>query len=64
MGIPCGLKPLARLLGFVPVEVDREAIHELSAKELEDYVASDAILARELALRRWPTASRAIDTLP
>lgn len=61
LGVPCGLKPLARLLGLSPVEVDREAIHELSAQQLEEYVASDAILARELALRRWPTAQRAID---
>ncbi|MFT7475094.1 MAG: hypothetical protein ACI81L_002028 [Verrucomicrobiales bacterium] len=63
LGLPCGLKPLSRFLGFSPVEVDRTAIHELSAKELEDYVASDAILTRELALRRWMTASRAIDNL-
>lgn len=63
LGMPCGLKPLARLLGLTPVEVDRAAIHELSAQKLEEYVASDAILARELALRRWPTAQRAIDDL-
>lgn len=61
LGLPCGLKPLSRLLGFHPVEVDRENIHDLSAEELSEYVASDAILTRELALRRWPTASRAID---
>ena len=63
LGIPCGLKPLARMLGFVPVEVDRGAIHALSTTELHDYVASDAVLTRELALRRWPTARRAIDRL-
>lgn len=63
LGLPCGLKPLSRLLGLSPVEVDREAIHELTARQLEEYVASDAILARELALRRWPTAQRAIDVL-
>lgn len=63
LGLPCGLKPLARMLGLTPVEVDRTEIHELTAAQLGDYVASDAILARELALRRWPTASRAIDRL-
>ena len=61
LGIPCGLKPLSRMLGLSPVEVDRTAIHELSSEELNDYVASDAILTRELALRRWRTASLAID---
>jgi len=61
LGIPCGLKPLSRMLGLEPVEVDREAIHELSAEALNEYVASDAVLARELAIRRWPTAQRAID---
>lgn len=64
LGLPCGLKPLSRLLGLRPVEVDRGAIHELSRDELSAYVASDAVLARELALRRWPTASRAIDQMP
>ena len=59
--IPCGLKPLAKMVGLRPVEVDSSAIHELSTQELHDYVASDAIIARELALRRWPTAQRAID---
>lgn len=63
LGLPCGLKPLARLVGLHPVEVDREVIHELTPRQLNEYVASDAILARELALRRWPTAQRAIDVL-
>lgn len=62
LGIPCGLKPLSKFVGLRPVEVDASAIHLLSDQELEDYVASDAILARELALRRWPTARRAIDS--
>lgn len=61
LGLPCGLKPLAKLLGLSPVEVDRAVIHELSPEQLVDYVASDAILARELAIRRWPTARLAID---
>lgn len=63
LGIPCGLKPLSKMLGLHPVEVDRAAIHELSGEALNEYVASDAILARELALRRWPTAHRAIDII-
>lgn len=61
LGLPCGLKSLARFVGLDPVEVDRTAIHSLSAPDLAAYVASDAVLARELALRRWATAARAID---
>lgn len=64
LGLPCGLKTLARLAGLEPVEVDRTAIHELSDEALNAYVASDAELTRELALRRWPTAARAIDAVP
>ena len=63
MHLPCGLKALARLMGLSPVEVDREAIHELSREELHDYVASDAIITRLLALRRWETAKLSIDAL-
>ena len=63
LGIPCGLKPLARLFGLEPVEVDREKIHALSQEELDAYVASDAELTRQLALRRWATASQAIDQI-
>ena len=64
LGIPCGLKPLSRLFGLEPVEVDRENIHDLSPLELDAYVASDAVLTRELALRRWATAVHAVDVLP
>lgn len=63
LGIPCGLKSLARMARLTPVEVDRTEIHNLSPEELDAYVASDAELARELALRRWPTARLAIDVL-
>lgn len=63
MGLPCSLKALARFVGLAPVEVDRERIHDLSTKELHDYVASDAIMTRDLALRRWPTAQQHIDCL-
>ena len=62
MHLPCGLKTLARFMGLSPVEVDRERIHELSTDELHTYVASDAIITRELALRRWPTAAASIDS--
>jgi len=61
LNLPCGLKRIARMVGLEPVVVDRESIHTLSTEELAEYVASDAVLARELALRRWPTASLALD---
>lgn len=61
--LPCGLKKLARFVGLSPIEVDRERIHELSTDELHAYVASDAIVTRDLALRRWPTAHKHIDSL-
>jgi hypothetical protein len=50
--LPCGLKPLARLVGLPVIEVDRERIHELSEQERRAYVASDAHLARALVTRR------------
>lgn len=61
LGFPCGLKPLSRLVGLAPVEVDRSCIHLLDDAALEAYVASDARLARELVLRRWPVVERATD---
>lgn len=61
LGLPCGLKPMAKLVGLEPVEVDREQIHQLSAEDLHDYVASDARLARELVVRRLPAAARFAD---
>jgi DNA polymerase elongation subunit (family B) len=59
--ISCSLKAVARLVGLVPVEVDRERIHELSPAALAAYVSSDARLARVLAERRWPAIARCID---
>lgn len=56
LGLPCGLKPLARMVGLRPVEVDRTRIHVLDGDVVRDYVASDARLARDLVLRRWPVA--------
>jgi hypothetical protein len=57
------LKVVARDAGLVPVEVDRGLIHELSAEELRRYVTSDAVLARELAARRWLDAPPFVDAL-
>ncbi|MEZ5167416.1 MAG: 3'-5' exonuclease [Acidimicrobiales bacterium] len=60
---PCGLKPLARMVGLPVVEVDRARIHELTEAERRAYVASDAHLARALVARRTGWA-RAIDQVP
>ncbi len=64
LGLPCGLKPMARLLGLNPIEVDRETIHLLGNAERQAYVASDARVTRQLVLRRWQTAQLAIDKDP
>lgn len=64
LGLPCGLKPMARLVGLQPVEVDRTDIHSLGPEELHEYVASDARIARELVLRRMPAAARFADPFP
>lgn len=64
LGLSCGLKSMARLVGLRPVEVDRSRISELSAATLERYVASDAELARALVLRRWPGCAAAVDAVP
>lgn len=63
LNIPCGLKPLARLVGLPVIEVDRERIHELSDAERRAYVASDAHLARALVARR-PQWTMAVDPFP
>lgn len=63
LDISCSLKSVAGLLGFAPVEVDVERVHELPRRELREYVASDARLARLAALQRWPTAVRFVDQL-
>jgi DNA polymerase elongation subunit (family B) len=59
--VSCSLKAVARLVGLVPVEVDRERIHALAPADLAAYVASDARLARVLTQRRWPGIACAID---
>jgi uncharacterized protein YprB with RNaseH-like and TPR domain len=62
--VSCSLKSIARLVGLVPVEVDRARVHDLSREALHAYAASDARLARVLTERRWGTASRFVDRLP
>jgi DNA polymerase elongation subunit (family B) len=42
LGCDWSLKPVCNALGFEPVSVDRERIHELSLEELDAYVASDS----------------------
>ena len=64
VGLSCGLKAMARLVGLPVVEVDRAGIHDLSAAELESYVSSDARLARQLVARRMPGAAASVDRGP
>jgi uncharacterized protein YprB with RNaseH-like and TPR domain len=59
--VSCSLKSIARLVGLVPIDVDRARVHDLSREALHAYAASDARLARVLTERRWPTAARAVD---
>jgi hypothetical protein len=61
LGLSCGLKPLSRLVGLDPVEVDRTRMQDLTDDALRAYVASDARLARQLVLRRGPVAARFAD---
>ncbi len=63
LGLSCGLKNLARLVGLDPVEVNRSEIHLMSDQELAEYVASDARIARQLVERRLSTALRAVDRM-
>jgi DNA polymerase elongation subunit (family B) len=62
--VSCSLKSIARLVGLVPLQVDRSRIHDLSHEMLHAYAASDARLARVLTERRWGTAARFMDRLP
>jgi hypothetical protein len=61
LGISCGLKPMARMTGLGPVEVDITELHLLSREEVAAYVASDARMARALVSRRLPHALASID---
>jgi DNA polymerase elongation subunit (family B) len=61
----CSLKAVAGLAGLAAVDADASRVHELPRSALHAYVASDARCTRQLALRRWATALRAVDrTLP
>lgn len=64
VGVAWSLKPVARHMGLQPVEVDRTAIHELTATELHDYVVSDAVITLELARRLAPETLVAAITRP
>jgi DNA polymerase elongation subunit (family B) len=59
--VSCSLKSIARLVGLLPIEVDRTKIHDLTHEALHAYASSDARLARVLTERRWATASRFVD---
>ncbi|MEY2590814.1 MAG: hypothetical protein QOJ67_2798 [Acidimicrobiaceae bacterium] len=59
--VSCSLKSIARLVGLLPIEVDRTKIHDLTHEALHAYASSDARLARVLTERRWGTASRFVD---
>lgn len=61
LGLSCGLKAMARLVGMAPVEVDYERLHELDEHDLAAYVASDARLACRLVQRRLPAVLAAVD---
>lgn len=64
LGVSCGLKPLSKLVGLNPVEVDRSRVHDLDEAQMRAYVASDARLAREMVLRRMPAAMANVDPVP
>jgi len=64
LGLSCGLKAMARLVGLQPVEVDRTMIHLLTDDQMTSYVASDARLARQLVARRMPAAAAFVDRGP
>ena len=59
--LSCGLKPLAKLVGMTPVELDQSQLHLESDEDIAAYVASDARTAVALVLRRWPSAQRVAD---
>lgn len=49
-GVPWSLKPVGRLMGLDPIEVDRTKMHLLTPEEERAYVLSDAVTT--LALSR------------
>ena len=56
------LRSIARLVGLVPDDATT-VITNLSREALHAHAPSDARLARILATRRWPAASRFVDRL-
>lgn len=60
-GVSWSLKPWAKHLGMDPVEVDRSRMHELTREELDAYVASDARITHDLAVRH---SDRSIKVVP
>lgn len=61
LDVSCSLKSVAQLVGIPFIDADASRVHELEEAELRRYVASDARVARQLALKRWSTASRFVD---
>jgi hypothetical protein len=64
LGLSCGLKSLAHLVGLSPVELDREQLHTADPTSLRRYVSSDARCAAALVERRMPLALLAADFPP
>lgn len=63
-GVSCGLKQTARREGLSAVEVDDiSALHTVPVSEMRRYVASDASLARRLALIRWADVKPFVDPI-
>lgn len=59
--ISWSLKPVARFNGLNPIEVDRVNMHLLTPQQERDYVASDAIVTRELKLLADDSADLTVD---
>lgn len=62
--VSCGLKPMSRLVGMQPLQLDAERLHEYTSAEIDAYVASDASMTRALVVNRWPACAGFIDRLP
>jgi DNA polymerase elongation subunit (family B) len=63
INVSCSLKSVAQLVGIPFVDADASRVHELDEHTLRRYVASDARVTRQLALRRWSTAPLFIDLI-
>lgn len=58
------LKAVAAADGLAPVLADGSAVHLLTATRLDAYVRSDAVLARDVATRRWGAFAELVDGRP